>query len=88
MVATKGPNPLGLYDVHGNVWEWVEDWYKEDYPVGPVTDPRGPEGGSVRVLRGGSWGNFARYLRSGNRGSSRPGGRNGGIGFRLVRTPR
>ncbi len=88
VVATKGPNPLGLYDVHGNVWEWVEDWYKEDYPVGPLTDPRGPEDGSYRVLRGGSWFNFARNLRSANRGINRPEVRNRGIGFRLVRTPR
>ncbi len=88
VVATKDPNPLGLYDVHGNVWEWVEDWYKEDYPVGPLTDPRGPEGGSNRVLRGGGWGYDARYLRSAYRNFNGPRVRHRHIGFRLVRTPR
>ena len=93
-VALLRPNPLGLYDVHGNVWEWVEDWYEREYSeswFGSVTDPRGPINGSDRVIRGGSWDNNARLLRSSNRDYDRPDDRWSGIGFncgfRLVRTP-
>src|SRR5262249_24585612 len=55
-------NAWGLYDMHGNVGEWVEDW-KGDYPSGTVTDPAGPSSGSSRVYRGGSWSLDARYCR-------------------------
>ena len=85
-VGLLSPNPLGLYDVHGNVWEWVGGWY-EKYPEGPVTDPRGPRNGSYRIVRGGGWGNSARSLRSSYRSYDRPADRWGNIGFRLVRTP-
>ena len=57
-VGEKGANLWGLYDMHGNVWEWVQDWYG-NYPEGPLTDPTGPESGSYRVVRGGSWGSTA-----------------------------
>src|SRR5262249_15153100 len=62
-VGSYKPNVLGLYDVHGHVWEWCLDWYGE-YPDGPVTDPFGPPEGSARVFRGGSGLDGGRYCRS------------------------
>jgi formylglycine-generating enzyme required for sulfatase activity len=84
-VGTKPANPWGLYDASGNVWQWAQDWYG-DYSNSQVTDPAGPSSGSGRVLRGGSWGNPAPYLRSAGRYSGAPGFRGSYLGFRLVRT--
>ena len=82
--ASRRPNPWGLYDMHGNVWEWCKDWYG-DYLSGHVTDPKGPSSGSCRVGRGGNWGSSARGCRSAYRYSSTPGYRRGSLGFRLAR---
>lgn len=84
-VGTKNPNAWGLYDMHGNVWEWCQDW-KHTYPSGHVTDPTGPSSGSRRVFRGGSWGNGPLGCRSADRLGYPPRGKSGYVGFRLIRT--
>ena len=78
------PNAWGLYDIHGNVWEWCQDWYDE-YPQAAVTDPTGPESGTIRVRRGGSWFRFGWSCRSANRNSGHPGSKYDTLGFRVVR---
>ncbi len=91
-VGSYPPNAWGIYDMHGNVWEWCQDWYDEKYyetckGKGTVENPRGPESGSDRVLRGGSWRSNAQDCRSASRGGLRPDDRNYAIGFRLVFVP-
>ncbi len=85
-VAQKEPNAWGLYDLHGNVYEWCGDWYGE-YPVGPQTDPQGPPSGTARVVRGGSWFASAKSCRSAHRFKWPPRSRSNlqVLGFRLVR---
>ena len=85
-VGGKKPNAWGLRDMHGNVWEWCSNWYEKEYPRGKVTDPAGPETGTSRVVRGGSWYDVPRFCRSAIRSSSSPSFRVSYVGFRFVRT--
>ena len=84
-VGTKKPNAWGLYEMHGNVREWCRDWY-DDYDGGR-TDPTGPASGSLRVARGGSWGNGAAYCRSAYRLRLSPDYRDSLLGFRPAAVP-
>jgi len=82
----KKPNPLGLYDIHGNVWEWVENTFWGPYPKGLVTDPKGLRGDSYRTFRGGGWSSDVRNLRSAARSHTWSWYHFSSLGFRLIRS--
>jgi formylglycine-generating enzyme required for sulfatase activity len=90
-VGHKLPNPWGLYDMHGNIWEWCQDWWSYGLPGGVVVDPQGPAAGSYHVIRGGGWDNWppggARFCRSADRDYDYPTSAYGHIGFRVVLDP-
>jgi formylglycine-generating enzyme required for sulfatase activity len=82
VVKTRAPNPWGLHDMLGNVWEWCSDGYADKLPGG--VDPRGPSGASRRVFRGGSWLMFPRFCRPAFRNGYTPANRTNDLGFRLA----
>jgi formylglycine-generating enzyme required for sulfatase activity len=83
-VGLKKPNPFGLYDMNGNVWEWCSDWHASRYPTGPLTDPTGPEGGKNRTTRGAGYINSVDGVRAQDRGTYPPDTKNAWQGFRVV----
>jgi formylglycine-generating enzyme required for sulfatase activity len=84
-VGSYGPNAFGLYDMHGNVWEWCSDWYGERYYAeSPAEDPAGPKAGDSRVLRGGCWYWHGSDCRSAYRSPVSPDYRNYCVGFRVA----
>lgn len=84
-VGSFKPNPFGLYDMHGNAWQWVSDWYAADYYAhSPVDDPRGPASGRRHVRRGGAWLTWPLYVRASYRNINTPQSRYFNLSFRLV----
>ena len=84
-VGSYQPNAFGLYDMHGNAEQWCQDWYDDGYyKNSPKQDPAGPENGSDRVVRGGSWCDFDWFCRSAVRLTGKPGNRNDARGFRVA----
>jgi formylglycine-generating enzyme required for sulfatase activity len=87
-VGSYLPNAFGLYDLHGNVWEWCEDWFDAGYyGNSPAKDPPGPSGGSGRVIRGGSWDDYRRGCRAAYRNGRTPSARSFSLGFRVAAVP-
>lgn len=88
-VGSFPANVFGLYDMHGNVWEWCDDWYQSDYyQKAPPSNPSGPETGQMKVLRGGSWFRYSAHIRAATRYKNKAVGQYADTGFRLVKSPR
>lgn len=85
-VGQLAPNAWGVYDMQGNVREWVQDWYSKRYPAETLTDPQGPLSGASRVNRGCAWTNRPRFCRSAQRGLARPNDRFDLLGFRMLKS--
>jgi formylglycine-generating enzyme required for sulfatase activity len=85
-VGEKRPNPWGFHDIHGNVWEWVRDWYG-NYPDADVTNPVGAPEGKFKVFRGGGWNNDIAFARSANRFGMEPARGIHFVGFRIALCP-
>ena len=87
-VGSYPPNPFGLYDMHGNVWEWCADYYDRNYyKSSPRVDPQGPPVGTLRVVRGGSCYNIGRFCRAAYRFGVSPGNKDIDVGMRVVMVP-
>jgi formylglycine-generating enzyme len=83
--GSKLPNGWGLFDMHGNVWEWCWDGYEKFDAKSPAVDPTGAPRGPLRVIRGWSWGYIANGARASSRSEFTPEGRSGNVGFRVAR---
>jgi formylglycine-generating enzyme required for sulfatase activity len=87
-VGQSRPNAWGIYDMHGNAWEWCLDWYDRNYyENSPIKNPKGPDSGELKVVRGGVWEKGPRYARSAERDAVEPTHTASKSGFRVIMQP-